>query len=106
MLEQAMSEITLVMSSRPGELAEVVTEAGSSGGGRGESVAPGSTDATAGGGRGGKPRLGSLDDYDGIVTVGGDGTLHEVFCTGPTWHKWLFQSPLAGAWQSALRVHK
>lgn len=79
MLEQAMSKITLFKSSRPGELAEVVTEAGSSGEGRGEGVATGSTDATAGGGREGEPRVGSLDDYDGIVTVGGDGTLHEVF---------------------------
>eukprot|EP00904_Undaria_pinnatifida_P009066 jgi/Undpi1/528/HiC_scaffold_10.g03992.m1 len=75
MLEQAMSKITLIVSSRPGELANVVTEAGIISGGQGQGVG---SDATDGGERGGEPRLGSLDDFDGIVTVGGDGTLHEV----------------------------
>ena len=79
MLEQAMSKITLVMSSRPRELAEAISAAGSSGEGRGDGVATGSTDATAGGRREGERRLDSLDEYDGIITVGGDGTLHEVF---------------------------
>lgn len=71
-----MSKITLIVSSRPGELANVVTEAGIISGGQGQGVG---SDATDGGERGGEPRLGSLDDFDGIVTVGGDGTLHEVF---------------------------
>lgn len=79
MLEQAMSKITLVVSSRPGDLAEAISAAGSSSEERGEGMATDSTDATAGGRREGEARLDSLDEYDGIVTVGGDGTLHEVF---------------------------
>lgn len=102
-----MSKVRLFKSSRPGELAELVTEAGSSGEGGGEDVATGSTGATAGGGREGEPRLGSLDDYDGIITVGGDGTLHEVFLlVRPGRNDGFKGLPLAGAWQSVLELYE
>ncbi|CBN76438.1 Sphingosine kinase [Ectocarpus siliculosus] len=71
MLEQAMTTANVVFSTRRGELAEIITNAGDNS----------STDATRGasaGGGGGGSTVGSLDDLDGIVVVGGDGTFFEV----------------------------
>ncbi len=83
MLEQSSTSFTAIFSSRGGELAELVTGAG------GAACAPdaaveegrGSGGDRQGQGRGqdaGGSRVGSLDDFDGIVVVGGDGTFFEV----------------------------
>lgn len=74
-----MATVTTVVSTRGGELAELVANAAGAKLGGEESV--GKDDAGAGveGGTGGAvSRLGSLDDFDGIVVVGGDGTFFEV----------------------------
>lgn len=76
MLEQAQVATTVIFSTRGGEFAEVIANAGS---GTGAS-APGAIQGAnaAGGGRAEESRVGSLDDLDGIVVVGGDGTFFEV----------------------------
>ncbi|CAN0280242.1 unnamed protein product, partial [Ectocarpus sp. 12 AP-2014] len=71
MLEQAMTTVTVVFSTRRGELAEIITNAGDN------SSTDGATGASAGR-VGGRSNVGSLDDLDGIVVVGGDGTFFEV----------------------------
>lgn len=93
MLDQAMSAITVIFSTRGGELAELIKGAGGSSGSTSASTDPGQGDANSnaatepeggcGAGRGGPAsdsRLGSLDGFDGIVVVGGDGTFFEVWC--------------------------
>lgn len=74
-LEQAMVTATTVVSKRRGELAEVIANAK---GGK----SPGTEKEDDGSGDvGAVPEaavLGSLDDFDGIVVIGGDGTLFEV----------------------------
>jgi len=82
MLEQSSTSFTVIFSSRRGELAELVTTAG------GATCAPdaavGEVQGSSGaeGGRQGQDAggasVGSLDDFDGIVVVGGDGTFFEV----------------------------
>lgn len=87
MLEQAMVSVAVVFSTRRGELAELVTRAGSSGEGGGAMAGGAKGGAAGGGGGGGGGRgavgpgrvlVGSLDDFDGIVVIGGDGTFFEV----------------------------
>lgn len=86
MLEEAMATFTAIISTRRGELAEVINNAGAGGGnndhaGSGHSTTRPRPAADAGGieeAVGGISRIGNLDAYDGIVVVGGDGTLHEV----------------------------
>lgn len=72
MLDQAMTTVTVVFSTRRGELAEIITNAGDN-----SSSGDAARSASAGGGCGGST-AGSLDDLDGIVVVGGDGTFFEV----------------------------
>ncbi|CAM9303527.1 unnamed protein product [Ectocarpus fasciculatus] len=72
MLDQAMTTVTVVFSTRRGELAEIITNAGDN-----SSSGDAARSASAGGGGGGST-VGSLDDLDGIVVVGGDGTFFEV----------------------------
>lgn len=80
-----MTDITPVISTRGGELAEVVRYAGHHGAHIPEEKKDGNGGAggLAGRGRPGKRGesvvdVGSLDNFDGIVVVGGDGTLFEV----------------------------
>lgn len=78
MLDQAQATTTVIFSTRRGEMAELIANAG---GGPNSSVAVEGMSGAAGGGwlRGpGESRVGSLDDLDGIVVVGGDGTFFEV----------------------------
>lgn len=80
-----MASVTVIFSTRKGELAELITNAGSPDGG--DAVAEAAKGAAAGGGAGGRVqgggaagarRVESLDDFDGIVVIGGDGTFFEV----------------------------
>lgn len=74
-----MVAATPIVSTRGGELAELIATAGVSEGCNRASVEA-TTDAGTGvrGGSRGVSGLGSLDDFDGIVVVGGDGTFFEV----------------------------
>lgn len=80
MLEQAQTSTTVIYSTRRGEFAEIIANAG---GGANASGAVERANGAEGGDAGGAPevdvsRVGSLDDLDGIVVVGGDGTFFEV----------------------------
>lgn len=91
MLEKAVSAVTVIFSTRRGELAELIKNANGDNSSTSTSTNPGvgSDEATeprvddGGANRGnpaGESRLGSLDGFDGIVVVGGDGTFFEVWC--------------------------
>lgn len=72
MLEQAQARTTVIFSTRQGEFAEIITNAAGGGGGTNASgVVEGASGATG-------SRVCNLDDLDGIVVVGGDGTFFEV----------------------------
>lgn len=75
MLEQAQVTTTVIFSTRGGEFAEIIANAGGGTGAGGGAVQ--GANGVGGGGVGGS-RVGSLDDLDGIVVVGGDGTFFEV----------------------------
>eukprot|EP00752_Nemacystus_decipiens_P001239 g1238.t1 len=76
MLEQAQVATTVIFSTRRGEFQEIIASAG----GAASSSAPSAVEAAngTGGGGVGASRVGNLDDLDGIVVVGGDGTFFEV----------------------------
>ncbi|CAM9497312.1 unnamed protein product, partial [Hapterophycus canaliculatus] len=73
MLDQAMAAVTVIFSTRRGELAELITNAGGN-----AATEPGGNGGADRGEAAGESRLGSLDGFDGIVVVGGDGTFFEV----------------------------
>lgn len=80
MLEQALTDITPVISTRAGELAEVVRYAGNRSDHTATSASGSGRNTGVGEGRGAESvvDVGSLDNFDGIVVLGGDGTLFEV----------------------------
>lgn len=81
MLEQAQASTTAIFSTRRGELKDLIAKAGGGGGASASGAVEGGSDAGGGGeataGEGGS-RVGRLEDFDGIVVVGGDGTFFEV----------------------------
>lgn len=93
MLEQSMADITLIISTRRGEHMDVIRRAGTRGAvsikgsisPKGESMVEeahavdGSKESN--GKRAGSKMeidVGDLDDFDGVITIGGDGTFFEV----------------------------
>eukprot|EP00903_Cladosiphon_okamuranus_P016711 g15404.t1 len=73
MLEQAQADTKVIFSTRRGEFSEIITNAAAGGDGTNASGAEGASGAAVS-----ASRVGSLDDLDGIVVVGGDGTFFEV----------------------------